>query len=559
MKRASNDNQDSDAAQDNSVPYDGIADVAVADPPVWNRLDRFDRLAVLLTVVVITVATIPRLRPGVCFSDAGDLQLASATLGIMHPPGYAGYATIGYILTRVPVVEPAYVVSLACLVTGIVALTLCLMIQVRLGVSPWIAGSLVLALPLHSRVWTNLVVPEVYMPSLALLLGSAYCLMRYAQLGRRRDVYVAGLLFGIVLANRPTVVWMLPFFLAAWWLARARWEPSWHRWARTFLWLACCGIGPGLYSLGFIWVRDSPSIPYNYIDHKNAEVRVLPEADAGWKAKAERVAWHVSGREFKRYMNTSWKRAWRRVQWVYKQFFLLDTYDISEKFTLLIGPHMFPPALAVLLLGFGFTFARSRVGFLLLLGLVVGNFVFICTYNIYGTAADLLPLMFTAMVLTGVALSALFPVQMPSWRKSITVAMMLAMGVVTILYTPYIRKRDTADATWFIREVDLATLPPGAVICSTWRQSTALWYAKIVLTPRPDIDVINTTTYLWKDRIEALSDRPLFAVVNTTSLDDYVLTPYRVMKRDEGDVTVLWSVRRADTQDAPAVGPKNGG
>jgi len=304
MKHASTDNRDSDAAQDDSAASDGMAEVVVTDRPAWRRLGRFDRLAVVLTVVIVTVATIPRLRPGVCFSDAGDLQLASATLGIMHPPGYAGYATIGYILTRVPGVEPAYVVSLACLATGIVALILCLMIQVRLGVSPWIAGSLALALLLHSRVWTNLVVPEVYMPSLALLLGSAYCLMRYAQLGRRRDVYIAGLLFGLVLANRPTVVWMLPFFLAAWWLARGCWEPSWRRWARTFLWLACCGIGPGLYSLGYVWVRDSPSVTYNYIDHKNAEVRLLPEADAGWEAKAERLAWHVSGREFKR-----WERA----------------------------------------------------------------------------------------------------------------------------------------------------------------------------------------------------------------------------------------------------------
>lgn len=53
----------------------------------WPKLKGLDRLAVALALAVIGVVTIPRLPPGVCFSDSGDLQLASATLGIMHLPG----------------------------------------------------------------------------------------------------------------------------------------------------------------------------------------------------------------------------------------------------------------------------------------------------------------------------------------------------------------------------------------------------------------------------------------------------------------------------------------
>jgi hypothetical protein len=544
MEQLSRDHQDRTDSHEDTPGGDAPPWVDPAGQLGWRRLGRFDRLAVVLVMAVLAVATVPRLRPGVCFSDAGDLQLASATLGIMHPPGYAGYATIGYVLTRIPWVDPAYVVSVACLAAGIVALVLCVMIQVRLGGSPWLAGAITLALPIHSRVWTNLVVPEVYMPTLALLLGSVYLMVRYERLDRRRDLYVAALLFGVALANRPTVVWMLPFFLVAWVLVERLREPAKRRWGRTVLWITCCGIGPGLYSLGYVWVRDTPATPYNYIDHKNAEIRLLPESDAGWRAKCERIAWHASGREFGRYMNTSWKRAWRRVQWLYKQFFLLDTVDVSERLTLLIGPHMFPPVVVVLLLGFALTYARCRVSFVLLLGLVIGNLVFICTYNIYGTAADLLPLMFTAVILAGVALSTLFPLGAAVRRTSVAVVMVLIMSVVSVVHTPYMRKRDTADATWFIQAVDLPTLPEGAVICSTWRQSTALWYAKHILTPRPDIDVINTTTHQWKDRIEAVPDRPVFAVVNSTELADYVVTPYRVMPKQGGDVTVLWRVER---------------
>ncbi|MFQ5490710.1 MAG: hypothetical protein ACE5GE_08320, partial [Phycisphaerae bacterium] len=106
----------------------------------WRALTRVDWTVILLTVTLIAAATVPRLPPGVCYGDAGDLQAACALGGIAHPPGYPILVSMGWILTRLPGVEPAYLISLGCLASGIAALALGVVMQIRLGVPAGLAG-----------------------------------------------------------------------------------------------------------------------------------------------------------------------------------------------------------------------------------------------------------------------------------------------------------------------------------------------------------------------------------------------------------------------------------
>lgn len=73
----------------------------------WQPLRRSDWIAASVAVVFVGALAWPHLPPSICFSDGGDLQLASVTLGIMHPPGYAGYTTLGWLVSRIPGVDPA--------------------------------------------------------------------------------------------------------------------------------------------------------------------------------------------------------------------------------------------------------------------------------------------------------------------------------------------------------------------------------------------------------------------------------------------------------------------
>lgn len=501
-------------------------------PDYWPRLGRQGRVALIATMVVIAITALPYLPPGVCEGDAGDLQLASATLGVMHPPGYPAYVSLGYLITRIPKVDPAYLISLACLGSGLIALALCMLVQMRLGVNPWIAAAACLVLTCHPRVWVNLIEPEVYAPSLALLLGSAYLLIRYARLGNRTSVYVAAFLFGLTVANRPNVIWMLPFFCFSWWLARKRWDSSARDSFNVFVRVTLLAIVPGLYSLGYIAVRDTPETQYNYIESYNAEFGELPDADAGWKAKIERLAWQVSAAEFRRYLPESVRDMRMRLRWLYLEFFLYRIVSFLGS-TFVTGPFLVPMAAILVVLGGTQIYRRCRSSFWLVTGMIASNIVFICSYRIYGLAADLLPLMSSGTVIIGVAVSTVFPSRAGALRRAFAVILAVFVGIMMVLDAPYRSDRESLDAVPFLTELDMQTLPQDAVICSTWRKSPPLWYAQCILTKRPDIEVVNVARARWYPRIVPFLGRPIFVIDKAATLRGQRLTPYRNIWRWE--------------------------
>ena len=256
-----------------------------APPSAW-RTPRAQSLAVIVCLLaLVSWLTVPRLPTGICFDDAGDLQLSSATLGIAHPPGYPGYVTIGFLLTRIPGVDPAYVVSVICFVTGLSVLAACVLLQNHLGASIWLSAAVTLALAAHPRFWTNLRAPEVYMPTLALLAWSACFLLRFSITGLRRYLVLAVFLFGMALGNRPPVLFAVPFFLIAWHFAQRRLAADKRGGWKDLAWMVPLAVAPTVYSLAYIYVRDRPDVCYNYIENHNEELHVLPSGADGVRAK----------------------------------------------------------------------------------------------------------------------------------------------------------------------------------------------------------------------------------------------------------------------------------
>ena len=485
----------------------------------WAGLDWPDRITIALTVVLLTAVAIPRLPPGICFGDSGGLQLASATLGITHPPGYAGYATLGYPLCQVPGVDPAYAVSLACLGAGLVAILLCILLQVRLGVMPGLACAVVLALTAHPRVWGNLLAPEVYLPSLAFEAGAAYLLIKYARRGARRNLLFAALLWGIACANRPPLVFTLPFFLVAWWFAERSRRTSWLEAIKSIGLVVGLAVLPGMYQMGYLWVRDAPQTPFNYLRQYNAEFHELPDAPEGPGAKLERVLWLATARQFRGKLGNTWPGVRSRLSWLRNNLL----------------PNR-PVALAVIsfvvLLGVLLTFRRCPTSGWLLVGMAVASVVFLFVYRVYGDAADFLPLLFAAAVLGGVALSTVLPTKAGRYPRIVASVILAVVGIATVIDAPRRpHAGQAADAGPFLDQVDLRTLPDHAVICSGWSTSTPLWYAQYVLGQRRDITVINATPGNWRRMLERVSDRPVFTTDHPGDWPGYAVTPYRNLWR----------------------------
>ncbi len=549
----------------------------------WAPLAAHERLAVTVVVVVWAILALPRIPPSICFSDWGDLQLAATVLGICHPPGYPGYAALGWLATLPPGGDPAFLVTLMCLASGLAVAALGTLMQIRLGVNAWLAAAIMVALTAYHRVWAGILAPEVYMPSLALLAGAAYLLTRHARTSGPVSLYLAALLFGFGAANRTPIVLCAPFFFAGWWLANRRSGRARNKSIRRLVGLCGAAALPGLFSLGYLLWRDHPATPYNYIEQYNLDTGILPEASAGWAAKWQRTFWLISGSQFTDMLGTTWEGARSKLRWLRHELLpdpfvtlclflgtvLFSAAVIRRRFPLVTWTLAALALLAVAILGllagfgqsdetltllFGLTpllriaqaallvmvttgavmcIRRDAVAGAVLLGMGAACIVYVCVYRIYGDAADLLPLMYTVGVFGGVVLSLLVPRAATARRQAAAVLILAAVVVITFLHTPY--RYDTAaeaDATQFLREADIASLPQDAVILTSWPHAPPLWYAKHVLTPRADLMVINASETEWQRLTANLLHRPIFGTYRNEMWnppDDW--TPYRNLWR----------------------------
>ncbi len=497
----------------------------------WPRLRHFDLVTIAVTLGVALLVTVPRLPPGICMGDSGGLQLACATLGITHPTGYAGYVSLGYLATLVPGVDPAYMVSLAVLACGILLLLLCILMQIRLGVGTGLACAMSMGLTAHPRVWSNLLAPEVYAPTLMFVAAAAYLLTKHARRGQSRDLYLAALLFGVALANRPPVGLTLPFFLVAWRLGSRRRDGSWWPSIRSLLLVTLLGALPGMYTLGYLWVRDAPDTPYNYIEQFNAEDDVLPQAHDGPAAKIERIVWLVSGRQFSRSIGNTWAGVLRKLRWLSHD--LIPGRWVSVR----VMPFRFmvlSAGFVVIVLATIIAQQRCQVQTLLMAGMAISSVVFVCIYRVYGGAADVLPLLFVVAVLGGVALSPVLPLGPPRWRRWLGVGLAGVVCLVTVIDAPY--RRDvgrTRSAVEFLDRVDMPKLPNQAVICSLWGTWPPLWYARTVLFDRRDILVFNVAEGKCRRMTASMSHRPIFAITRPSIDSGFTGTPVRNLWRLE--------------------------
>ncbi len=464
-----------------------------------------------MPVLVLFILTVVRLPQGICFGDSGGLQLAAATCGITHPPGYVVYASILHVLTWGLPFEPAYDVSLSCLASGLGVVALCTLIQIRLGANAWLAAAVSLLLTAHPRVWSNFLAPEVYMLTLFFEVLSIYWLIQFSVTGRRRMLWLGALSLGIALASRPPVVFFIPFALV---VVASVFHRSWGRvrFTRRAIAVAMSALlVPVIYAGLYIFVRDTPDTPYNYIEQYNAEMHVVPMSDLGFKAKCQRVYWLVSGAQFRSQMGNSLSGLKNKMRWLGRE---LRRWLGSDR--LVPGGLLLAIWLIFMLAGGRFAWSHNRLAVVLLIGLAVQSVVFVCLYRIEGDAANTLPLLFTCSVLGGVSISNALQIygEKPGYIAS---AIILSLVITFTIWHVPARSHTgrLADATTFLGKFNLNSLAPDTVICSTWGTSTPLWYAKNVTYNRPDITIINASPSAWPRITLSMRHRPIVVVENS--------------------------------------------
>jgi len=195
------------------------------------------------------------LHPGVADGDSAELQWAAPLLGIAHAPGYALQITAGKFFTMLPLGgDAAWRMNLLSAVCGVLgALALFSAVRRITGrVLPALLSQAMLAF--GSVYWSQSLVAEVYVFGGMFLCFAIDAAARYAAGGRAVWLAAAAFALGVVCAERPSELLVVPAFAAMLLAFRGRVPITARRWALA----AVCLAAPFVIALALNLVRADP-------------------------------------------------------------------------------------------------------------------------------------------------------------------------------------------------------------------------------------------------------------------------------------------------------------
>ncbi|MFN8498488.1 MAG: DUF2723 domain-containing protein [Anaerolineae bacterium] len=514
-------------------------------------------ILVALVFLALYAATV---APGILPADSGEYQLAAATLGIAHPPGYPLYIMLGWLFTRLTPGDPAWGLNL--LSTLLAAATLAV---VALGVQSLPLGAktpftrvvapLAAALTLAGATtfWAqattaNIRILVALFTALLFWLG----LRALARPAAARLAWLA-LVTGLALSHHGSLAFVaLPVWAAVgWaWLA-ARREGGRPRSGVRYVVLGLALLAV-VGALGFLPVlylplRGAPGVPPH------------PAALVG----AGAVLDHALARGFGGDMF-----AFARPALLPDRFAIL-----ADILRIQFGP----PLLALAALGLVRIVLRGRVGLLLGGGFALPAFVAI-TYRAPQTVEYLMPAYVALALLIGAALTGDWAVGLSRWRAAqgrraviaartaqvVALLGAVVFAIVNILALwPSYAALHKDDSTRQAAEAFLAAAPPNAPAFAGWHGATPLWYLQFVDGIRQDVGVeyvapagaeYYPTT--WRERLADATERG--AALATNRYPTYADAPFTIAPAGPGFLAQRGDPAIPDT--APAVSaPFQGG
>lgn len=396
------------------------------------------------------------LSSGVLPADAGEYQLAGATLGVAHPPGYALYTLVSWLTTRwLFCLPPAQ--SINFLSALLAALTLVLLIRVtrRFTGSPLAGYGAAVALGISTTFWAQAVTANI---RILAAFAVALALDRIGHYRRTRTPRALGwvaLALGLGVSHHGSLIFMAAVLgLYTLWLNPAALRRPWP---------VLLGLLPFLAWLYFPLRADiQPALGtlHGFLD------QVLARGFQG------------------------------------DMLYFATLKDLPDRLFVLRNVLSFEfnwPLLGLMALGgLAALYRDGQSGVALLAALAVHTFISI-TYRAPQTVEYLLPGYVLMAVLLGFAFAELL--RLPSRlsprptrsvvASSIVILVMLCLplGSQFLSTAPsyFYLARDASTRDY--AQAVLADAPPQALVLASWNWATPLWYLQRVEHLRPDVEV----------------------------------------------------------------------
>jgi hypothetical protein len=188
--------------------------VAPAERPVQSSRAA-DWLAGASLAAIAAALYLPRLLPSSGFSpDTMKYHYIGAVLGISHAPGSPFYILVTWVIAHMPVGELAWRLNLFSAVSAAAAAIFLYLFARELARSRMAGFASAVALLVASIFWEQSIVAEVYTFHAALLVASAWLLVRWERTDATRDLGVAALAYGLSFGVHLMSWYLLPGWIA---------------------------------------------------------------------------------------------------------------------------------------------------------------------------------------------------------------------------------------------------------------------------------------------------------------------------------------------------------
>lgn len=429
--------------------------------------ERGGQTAVLAVVgfgfLALYIAT---LSPDLLPADNGEFQLAAATLGVAHPPGFALYTLLAHLMTRLPWgATPAYRVNLLSAFTSTTALLLVWLAVAYLSKSRWGAFTAVLALGTATTFWAQATTANIRSLTAVFAALAMYALIRWQTAVKSPDtpsadrwLIVLALALGFGLTHHVSLAFIglicLTFIPIV--------DPAFLRTPRRWLRPSLAGL-LGLLPLLYFPLRANSGAPGATAD----------------LAALSGFANHVLGLGFS------------------GDFFAYTAPGILGERLRVMGnvlTFQFSPwLLAAAGLGLALLIWRNRPLAWLFGGSFALHLFITATYRAPQTVEYMLPAYVPLVICLGYAVGWLavglsyrgvrlagYGVAVALWLTAVWQGIHHFPSYQTLSHSTYVR-----DAL----EPLLADAPPDSIILADWHWATPLWYLQAVENRRPDVAV----------------------------------------------------------------------
>jgi len=154
------------------------------------------------------------LAPGLLPADAGEFQVAAATLGIAHPPGYPLYTMVGRLFAMLPYASPAWRVNLFGAMCAACTVAMVSRAVGRSTGSAWAALLAGASLAVGPTFWVQGTTANIRSLTALFVAAAVAQSLVWERTRSTRDLTLLGLVLGFGGGHHSSIILLLPAFLA---------------------------------------------------------------------------------------------------------------------------------------------------------------------------------------------------------------------------------------------------------------------------------------------------------------------------------------------------------